>query len=76
LGLQEWDKLWTFNKKVIDPVCPRHTGVVIHARVLLKLTDVEGPDYVSLDRHKKYPAAGKKTTMRSGVRPNKFIAPS
>ena len=24
---QEWDKIWTFNKKIIDPVCPRHTAV-------------------------------------------------
>ncbi|KAK9795898.1 hypothetical protein WJX73_001913 [Symbiochloris irregularis] len=25
--LQEWDKIWTINKRVIDPVCPRHTAV-------------------------------------------------
>lgn len=24
---QEWDKIWTINKRVIDPVCPRHTAV-------------------------------------------------
>lgn len=24
---QEWDKIWTINKKLIDPVCPRHTAV-------------------------------------------------
>ena len=24
---QEWDKIWAINKKVIDPVCPRHTAV-------------------------------------------------
>jgi len=23
----EWDKIWTINKKVIDPVAPRHTGL-------------------------------------------------
>ncbi|KAK1556065.1 hypothetical protein Q3G72_035372 [Acer saccharum] len=27
LNLMEWDKLWTINKKIIDPVCPRHTAV-------------------------------------------------
>ncbi|KAF8563572.1 hypothetical protein P879_09424 [Paragonimus westermani] len=24
----EWDKIWAFNKKVIDPVAPRHTGLL------------------------------------------------
>jgi glutamyl-tRNA synthetase len=23
----EWDKIWTLNKKVIDPVAPRHTAL-------------------------------------------------
>jgi hypothetical protein len=31
--LQEWDKIWTINKKLIDPVCPRHTAVVTEGRV-------------------------------------------
>ena len=25
--VQEWDKIWAMNKKVVDPVCPRHTAV-------------------------------------------------
>ena len=28
-AVQEWDKIWTINKKVIDPVCPRHTAVEV-----------------------------------------------
>ncbi|XP_066475005.1 bifunctional glutamate/proline--tRNA ligase isoform X2 [Tiliqua scincoides] len=24
----EWDKIWSFNKKVIDPVAPRHTALL------------------------------------------------
>ena len=24
--LQEWDKIWAINRRVIDPVAPRHTG--------------------------------------------------
>lgn len=24
----EWDKLWALNKKVIDPVAPRHTSII------------------------------------------------
>ena len=23
----EWDKIWSFNKKVIDPIAPRHFGL-------------------------------------------------
>lgn len=26
--MMEWDKLWSFNRKVIDPTAPRFTGVV------------------------------------------------
>ena len=59
----EWDKLWTINKKIIDPVCPRHTAVIEERRVLLTLTD--GPDepFVRLiPKHKKFEGAGEKAT--------------
>ncbi len=29
---QEWDKIWSINKRVIDPVCPRHTAVETDGR--------------------------------------------
>lgn len=29
---QEWDKIWSINKRVIDPVCPRHTAVETEGR--------------------------------------------
>ncbi len=38
----EWDKLWTINKKIIDPICPRHTAVLEEQRVIVTLTN--GPD--------------------------------
>lgn len=25
--MMEWDKIWAFNKKVIDPVSPRYTAL-------------------------------------------------
>lgn len=25
--MMEWDKIWSFNKKVIDPVVPRYTAL-------------------------------------------------
>ena len=58
----EWDKLWTMNKKIIDPVCPRHTAL-FENRVLLCLTNgPEEPFVRILARHKKYEGAGKKAT--------------
>ena len=36
---QEWDKIWTINKKNIDPVCPRHTAVEEQGRVPVTITN-------------------------------------
>ncbi|KAF5204497.1 Glutamine--trna ligase [Thalictrum thalictroides] len=62
LNLMEWDKLWTINKKIIDPVCPRHTGVLVEKRVLLTLIDA--PDHLvnRIPKHKKFEGAGYKAT--------------
>jgi glutamyl-tRNA synthetase len=63
LNLMEWDKLWTINKKIIDPVCPRHTAVIEERRVLLTLTNgPEEPFTRIIPRHKKYEGAGEKCT--------------
>ncbi|POO04137.1 Glutamyl-tRNA synthetase, archaeal/eukaryotic cytosolic [Trema orientale] len=63
LNLMEWDKLWTINKKIIDPVCPRHTAVIEERRVLLTLTNgPEKPFVRIIPRHKKYEGAGEKAT--------------
>lgn len=63
LNLMEWDKLWTINKKIIDPVCPRHTAVLKDGQVPFSLKN--GPDkpFVRIiPRHKKFDGAGKKAT--------------
>ncbi|XP_041020754.1 glutamate--tRNA ligase, cytoplasmic [Juglans microcarpa x Juglans regia] len=66
LNLMEWDKLWTINKKIIDPVCPRHTAVIEERRVLLILLDgPEEPFARIIPRHKKYEGAGEKCTTYS-----------
>ena len=26
--MMEWDKIWSFNRKVIDPIVPRYTAVI------------------------------------------------
>ncbi|XP_077226825.1 glutamyl/glutaminyl-tRNA synthetase, class Ic [Tasmannia lanceolata] len=63
LNLMEWDKLWTINKKIIDPICPRHTAVLEERRVMLILTDgPEKPFVRIIPRHKKYEGAGQKAT--------------
>nr|CAD1828066.1 unnamed protein product [Ananas comosus var. bracteatus] len=63
LNLMEWDKLWTINKKIIDPICPRHTAVLEERRVILTLTNgPEKPFVQIIPRHKKYEGAGKKAT--------------
>lgn len=62
---QEWDKIWTINKKNIDPVCPRHTAIDAEARVPVTLSG--GPsevEAVTVPRHKKYAPAGKKSQLR------------
>lgn len=35
----EWDKIWSFNKKIIDPIAPRHFGL---AKENLTLVNVAG----------------------------------
>lgn len=63
LNLMEWDKLWTINKKIIDPVCPRHTAVIDEKRVLVTLADgPEKPFVRIIPRHKKFEGAGEKCT--------------
>lgn len=63
LNLMEWDKLWTINKKIIDPICPRHTAVLEERRVIFSLADgPEEPFIRILPRHKKYECAGTKAT--------------
>ncbi|KAG8368993.1 hypothetical protein BUALT_Bualt15G0104000 [Buddleja alternifolia] len=66
LNLMEWDKLWAINKKIIDPVCPRHTAVIEERRVLLILTDGPKDPFVRiLAKHKKYEGAGEKAVTFS-----------
>ncbi|KAF3454755.1 hypothetical protein FNV43_RR05203 [Rhamnella rubrinervis] len=67
LNLMEWDKLWTINKKIIDPVCPRHTAVIEERRVLFSLTNgPEKPFVRIIPRHKKFEGAGEKATTYTG----------
>lgn len=65
---QEWDKIWTINKRIIDPVCPRHTSVVVEGRVPFRLAGAPEPaEEVEVPRHLKNPAVGTKKQLRSTV---------
>ncbi|KAJ1344787.1 glutamate-tRNA ligase [Batrachochytrium salamandrivorans] len=62
----EWDKLWAMNKKVIDPVSPRHVG--ISKQNIVKATFVDSDIAIhakELLKHKKNPDLGMKTTIFS-----------
>eukprot|EP00877_Chromochloris_zofingiensis_P010541 jgi/Chrzof1/5740/Cz16g14040.t1_GTS2[v5.2] len=62
---QEWDKIWTINKKIIDPVCPRHTAIEVTDKVPVALEGApDAPERISIPKHKKHPPAGNKEQVR------------
>ncbi|KAK9821493.1 hypothetical protein WJX74_002572 [Apatococcus lobatus] len=64
--LMEWDKIWTINKRIIDPVCPRHTAISDSQRVKLHLTNgPQSPEVISVPKNKKHPPAGIKATTKT-----------
>ncbi len=67
INTMTWEKLWTMNKRVIDPVCPRHTAVESQ-RILLTLSGgPAAPEARTVARHKKHPPAGEKTQWRAAA---------
>ncbi|KAJ2714986.1 glutamate--tRNA ligase [Coemansia spiralis] len=66
--LLEWDKIWATNKRVIDPVAPRHTALL--KKGLVPTTIVGGPAEPEVRdqlRHKKNPELGHKQTVFSSL---------
>ncbi|KAJ8660549.1 glutamate-tRNA ligase [Lichtheimia ornata] len=62
----EWDKLWALNKKVIDPVAPRHTAVVKENMVQCNVQGAPAtPEVKEVLKHKKNPDVGTKKTTYS-----------
>ena len=41
--LLEWDKLWAVNKKVIDPVAPKHTALTLKNLVTVRIDEAGLP---------------------------------
>ena len=68
MNTMEWDKIWTINKRVIDPVAPRFTAVTKEQQAVLHLAnfgDDSVPQVAMVDLHPKNKAVGSKTITRS-----------
>jgi len=65
----EWDKLWALNKKVIDPIAPRHVAIVKDGLVKCKVNGARAkPEVQDKPKHKKNPELGnKKVTFSNTV---------
>ncbi|KAF7322471.1 Glutamate-tRNA ligase [Mycena chlorophos] len=60
----EWDQIWATNKKVIDPVAPRHWAIAMDKMVPVTLTNgPSAPEVKTLPKHKKNPDVGEKKTV-------------
>jgi glutamyl-tRNA synthetase len=81
MTVQEWDKLWNINKRIIDPVAPRHTAIATGNQASLPavpyVANYQGPvvpvtildefasEMVTVPKHVKNPAVGTKAQFRS-----------
>ncbi|KAK0450308.1 glutamyl-tRNA synthetase [Desarmillaria tabescens] len=66
--LLEWDSLWSLNKKVIDPIAPRHWAIVKEDMVSVIIKGgPEQPYCRTLPKHKKNPSVGEKQTIYSNA---------
>jgi glutamyl/glutaminyl-tRNA synthetase len=62
--VQGWDKIWTVNKRVIDPVAPRY--VAINTKMAAHIVIENAPEEIrALPRHKKNPNVGLKNVIFS-----------
>jgi glutamyl-tRNA synthetase len=56
----DWNIIWSANKKIIDPIAPRHTALA--SKDLVTVNIVDGPELHAEKKakHKKNPAVGEK----------------
>uniref|UniRef100_A0A0N4ZMS1 glutamate--tRNA ligase n=1 Tax=Parastrongyloides trichosuri TaxID=131310 RepID=A0A0N4ZMS1_PARTI len=59
----EWDKIWAFNKKVIDPVAPRYSGLVKKNLVKVNVLNQTDECFKDVDLHPKNSKIGKKSVF-------------
>eukprot|EP00079_Xenopus_tropicalis_P010835 XP_002936064.2 PREDICTED: bifunctional glutamate/proline--tRNA ligase isoform X4 [Xenopus tropicalis] len=55
----EWDKIWAFNKKVIDPVAPRYSALLKSQAVAVNIPDAK-EGMVEVAKHPKNAEVGQK----------------
>ncbi|CAL7952238.1 unnamed protein product [Xylocopa violacea] len=60
----EWDKIWSFNKKVIDPVATRYTALDYDKIVLVHIDGVK-EEWLTVQNHPKDPSKGTKQVFVS-----------
>ncbi|XP_030303643.1 bifunctional glutamate/proline--tRNA ligase isoform X3 [Calypte anna] len=60
----EWDKIWSFNKKVIDPVAPRYTALLKDAVVPVNIPEAQ-EDRKEVAKHPKNADVGLKPVWYS-----------
>ena len=69
-NLMEWDKIWTINKRVIDPTARRFTAISTDRTVRLLITGLVaeegGVEGVTVPAHPKNAAVGVKVITKSG----------
>ncbi|ODQ63264.1 glutamyl-tRNA synthetase [Nadsonia fulvescens var. elongata DSM 6958] len=60
----DWSLIWATNKKVIDPIAPRHTAVIKDNAVKVTISGApETPVSEEKPKHKKNPAVGNKKVI-------------
>lgn len=56
----EWDKIWAFNRKVIDPIAPRYTALEYENRIIVNVAGAK-LEALSVPVHPKNSEIGEKT---------------
>lgn len=64
-SVNSWDKIWSINKRVIDPLSARLSAVPLADAVVCTVANREGPEEVRVARHKKNAGLGEKTVFRA-----------
>ncbi|GMT26999.1 hypothetical protein PFISCL1PPCAC_18296, partial [Pristionchus fissidentatus] len=64
--MMEWDKIWAFNKKVVDPIAPRYTALDSSSAPLVPvlIADLKAEENAKVNLHPKDAAIGEKTIFR------------
>ena len=61
----EWDKIWAFNKKYLDPIVPRYTAIEQKDAVTVTLEGYDSQLDIEIALHPKDPNVGKRSVKVS-----------